>query len=229
MIRVFTGYDVRESAGWHAFAQSVIEKTSDPVAITPLGGAGGQRDGTNAFTYSRFLVPYFCNFSGFALWVDGADMLMRGDLAELWAQRCAWPAVSVVKHDYKTKHRRKYAGTEMEADNVDYPRKNWSSVIIWDCGHYMNKCLTPEYVESHDGEHLHRFLWLPDDRIGELAPEWNWLADEYGENEQAKLLHWTAGSPAFQSYRYSPHADEWRAASRQCESARWQHEEAVAA
>lgn len=214
MIRIFTGFDAREAAGWHAFAQSVIEKTSGAVSITPLGGSEGQRDGTNAFAYSRFLVPYFCEFRGFALWVDGADMLMRGDLAELWAQRCAWNAVSVVKHAYETKHARKYVGTEMESENADYPRKNWSSVMLWDCGHYLNRCLTPEYVAQHDGAHLHRLAWLPDERIGELEPEWNWLADEYGENEQAKLLHWTAGMPGFYHYRDAPHAQEWRAAVR---------------
>jgi hypothetical protein len=212
LIRVFAGYDAREAVGWHAFQQSLIEKTSEPVSLTAIGG--GQRDGSNAFTYSRFLVPYLCDFQGFALWVDGSDMLLRADLAELWATRCTWNAVSVVKHEYLTKHPRKYVGTELETDNVDYERKNWSSVILWDCGHYMNRCLTPEYVAKHDGAHLHRFAWLPDERIGVLPTQWNWLADEFGENENAKLLHWTAGIPGFYHYRDAPHADEWRDAVR---------------
>jgi hypothetical protein len=43
------------------------------------------------------------------------------------SEHCFNKAVAVVKHDYKTKHRRKYIGTPLEADNADYPRKNWSS------------------------------------------------------------------------------------------------------
>src|SRR5690606_36000298 len=94
---------------------------------------GGQRDGTNAFIYSRFLIPYLQNYKGWALFVDGADMIVKGDLAELWALRDKAKAVQVVKHDYRTKHPRKYVGTQMEADNRDYPCKNWSSVMVINC------------------------------------------------------------------------------------------------
>jgi hypothetical protein len=208
-IRLFTGFDKREAVGWHVFAQSVIEKTSEPVSIVPLSAGG--RDGSNTFTYSRFLVPYFCDFQGWAIWADGADMVLAADLSELWAFRQAWYAAQVVKHEYTTKHPRKYRGTEMESANYDYPRKNWSSLILWDCGHYMNRVLTPDFVASHDGAFLHRFGWLQDDRIGELPPVWNWLIDEYGANSRAKLLHFTAGIPSIKAYAKSPHAQLWRA------------------
>lgn len=206
--RIFTGWDVREARGWHAFAESVMEHCKQPVALIPLL-IDAQRDGTNAFTYSRFLVPHICDYSGYAIFVDGADMIVNDDLANLWEYRSGWHAVQVVKHDYKTQHSRKYVGTEMEAANADYPRKNWSSVILWDCGHYMNRCLTPEYVEKQSGAFLHRFGWLPDDRIGDLPAEWNWLADEYGVNTAARILHWTAGIPAIRAYAQSPHAQAW--------------------
>ena len=212
MIRLFCGYDEREAAGFHAFVQSVIETASEPVSIIPL--TGQQRDGTNAFTYVRFLVPYLCDFEGYAIFADGADMLMRDDIAKLWRLRVVTMPVQVVKHDYQTKHKRKYVGTEMEASNNDYPRKNWSSVIVYDCGHEANRVLTPEYVAKHDGAHLHRFGWLTDEQIGELPKDWNWLADEYGENQNAKLIHWTAGIPGFYQYRHAPHSDEWRLAVR---------------
>jgi hypothetical protein len=208
VIRLFTGWDEREAVGWHAFAQSVIERSSVPVAITPFSGQ--QRDGTNAFTYSRFLVPYLCHFSGMAIFADGVDMLCRGDLAELWELRDPWKAVQVVKHEYATRHPRKYVGTDLEAENRDYPRKNWSSLVIWNCAHFANGRLTPEYVAEQGGEHLHRFGWLEDGQIGELPAAWNWLADEYGESEGAKLLHWTAGIPGFHHYRETPHAEEWK-------------------
>ena len=208
-IRLFTGFDQREAVGWHAFTQSVIEKASAPVAITPLV-MDNQRDGSNAFTYSRFLVPWMCNFEGWAIFVDGVDMICVGDIAELAAYRPFGEAVKVVKHDYKTRNPKKYRGTVMEKDNHDYPRKNWSSVIIWDCAHFMNRCLTPEYVAESDGSFLHRFGWLPVDRIGTLPFEWNWLVDEYGANTKAKLLHFTAGIPAIPAHRDAPHAQMWQ-------------------
>lgn len=208
MIQLFTGYDPREAIGWHAFAQSVIARTSEPVNICALTDKI-DRDGSNAFTYSRFLVPYICGYQGFAIFVDGSDMIAQADLTELWEMRNGWHAVQVVKHDYKTRNARKYVGTEMECDNRDYPRKNWSSVIIWNCSHYRNRMLTPQYVAKQSGEFLHGFQWLHDDRIGEIPVEWNWLCDEYGVNTSAKLLHWTAGIPMIPSCNDSPHASDW--------------------
>lgn len=206
-IRLFAGFDDRESVGFHVFAQSVVERMGSDVSLTPLGGE--QRDGTNAFSYARFLVPYLCDFHGFAIWCDGADMLLRGDLEELMGLHQLGCALSVVKHDYEPKHARKYVGTPMEADNEAYPRKNWSSLIVWDCGHYLNRVLTPQYVAEKAGSFLHRFSWLPDDRIGELPEDWNWLCDEYGASTTAKMLHWTNGIVGFRAYRDAPHAGEW--------------------
>lgn len=211
MLRIFCGYDPREAVGFHAFVESVTRNCKSPVSITPI--YGDQRDGTNQFTYSRFLVPYFCRFNGQALWLDGADMLCLGDLNDLPAPELGM-ALSVVKHEYTTRHHKKYIGTELEAVNNDYERKNWSSLIYWDCGHYLNRILTPLFISEREGSFLHRFKWLNDDRIGELDPTWNWLADEYGENHEAKILHWTAGIPGMYHYRNSPHAERWRSSVR---------------
>lgn len=218
MLPLFIGYDPREEAGTHAFVSSVIEHATIPVAITPLSmksfGAfyrEGQRDGTNQFIFTRFLIPYLCGYRGWAVFADGADMLMRDDIAGLWAYRDMWSAVRVVKHDYKTRHPRKYVGTQMEAANEDYPRKNWTSLMLINCAHFSWRDLTPEKVASMTGPQLQRLTFIPDDRIGALPPEWNWLADEYGANPDAKLVHWTAGTPAFENYQHAPHADEFRA------------------
>lgn len=207
-MRIFTGFDQREAVGWHAFTQSVIEHTSAPFSITPLTDAA-TRDGSNAFTYSRFLIPYLCGFKGFAIFVDGADMIAPGDFSELWEMRSGWHAAQVVKHEYRTRNPRKYVGTEMECANEDYPRKNWSSVVIWNCDHYAHRALTPDFIDRHSGEYLHRFSWIPDDRIGELPKDWNWLVDEYGASTTAKLLHWTAGIPRIPEYRLAPHSHDW--------------------
>lgn len=135
-------------------------------------------------------------------------MLLRAPLKELWGLFDPSKAVQVVKHDYRTKHPRKYIGTPMEAPNADYPCKNWSSLILWNNGHRAHY-EAREKLRGFDGAYLHRFAWLQDHEIGELPMEWNWLADEYGANPQAKLLHWTAGIPGFEHYKNAPHADEW--------------------
>jgi hypothetical protein len=114
-----------------------------------------------------------------------------------------------VKHDYRTKHPRKYVGSAIEADNHDYPRKNWSSVMIMNFAHWSWRGITPEVVASVPGRYLHRFEFIADRYVGELPAEWNWLADEYGPNPDAKLLHWTAGIPAFEHYKNASHAEEW--------------------
>ena len=214
--RLYAGFDPREAAGFHAFTQSLVE-TSPGVGITPIGGEQG--DGTNNFTYARFSIMELCNWSGWAIFVDGSDMLLREDITKLWELRDKKYAVMVVKHDYQTKHPKKYIGTDMEAENKDYNRKNWSSVMLINCGHiehFKNRHGIREAIKGNDGAFLHRFAWLDDELIGDLPEEWNWLADEFGENENAKLLHWTAGIPGFYHYHHAPHAEEWRAAVRKC-------------
>lgn len=136
-------------------------------------------------------------------------MLMRGDIAELWNLRESWYGVMTVQHDYKTKHPRKYIGTELECANEDYPRKNWSSAILWDCGHYMNRCLTPDFIEQNQGSYLHRFGWLPSERIGSLPAEWNHLVGEQDYNREAKIAHFTLGIPGFEHYKLCDYSEEW--------------------
>jgi lipopolysaccharide biosynthesis glycosyltransferase len=143
-------------------------------------------------------------WKGHAIFIDG-DMIVRGDIAELWNLIDPYKDVQVVKHDYKTKMTEKYLG----AKNEDYPRKNWSSVILWNCSSFPNRRLTPEFVQHATGAELHRFSWLDNDRIGELPPEWNWLPDEYGVNLDAKLLHYTLGAPCFHEFATTTQGDEW--------------------
>jgi lipopolysaccharide biosynthesis glycosyltransferase len=191
-------------------ANSIIRHASAPVAIIPLAlnnfrdYTETHTDGSNQFIYSRFLVPHLMSYSGHAIFMDG-DMIVRGDIAELWALRQSDKDVQVVKHDYKTRMTEKYLG----AKNEDYPRKNWSSVMIFNCNNFPTRKLTPEYIQKSTGAHLHRFAWTSDDRVGELPPEWNWLPDEYGENSDAKLLHYTLGTPCFHEFATTNMADEW--------------------
>ena len=209
-IPVFVGYDPREAIAYHVCANSIIRNASCPVAIVPLAlnlfsdYTETHTDGSNQFIYSRFLVPHLMDYTGRAIFIDG-DMIVRGDIAELYDSIHLNHDVAVVKHDYQTRMTTKYLGSK----NENYPRKNWSSVIVWNCGSFPNRRLTPEFVMQATGAELHRFTWLDDARIGELPREWNWLPDEYGPNPDAKLLHYTLGTPCFHEFATTPQADEW--------------------
>lgn len=208
-IRLYCGSDQREAIGLSVFCSSVWSRASVPVSITPLTENlahlwGGQRDGSNQFIFGRFLIPYLQSWKGWAIFADGADMILQDDIAKLWALRDDWKAVQVVKHDYKTKHPIKYMG----AINEDMPRKNWSSLMLVNCSHFSWRKVTPEYVEKATGANLHRFQFINDKYIGELPIEWNWL-DEFGPNDGAKIIHMTIGLPIWEPYKHWWHSEIW--------------------
>ena len=209
-ITIVVGFDQREAIAFHTFTQSVLEKASLPVAFIPLAintinnYKETHTDKSNDFIYTRFLTPYLNNFKGWAIFADG-DMVCKSDIKELWDQRDESKAVLVVKHNYQTKSQKKYLGNI----NENYPRKNWSSLILWNCEHPKNQILTPDFISQQTGKYLHRFSWLKDYDIGDLPKEWNWLAIEYPKNNKAKLIHYTLGTPCFKDYRTSDMADIW--------------------
>lgn len=139
-----------------------MDKCSVPVSFLPLNQSiqsiysETHLDGSNKFIYTRFLTPYLMNYKGWALFVDG-DMIFLDDPAKLWNLRDDSKAVQVVKHDYQTVAKVKYLGNR----NENYPRKNWSSVVLWNCAHPANQVLTPDFIQDKPGSFLHRFLgWM---------------------------------------------------------------------
>ena len=217
MINLYFGFDNRESIGAAVFQHSVVTRSSKPVAFIPLHLDNMKQfytedhtDGSNDFIYSRFLIPHLQGYAGWAIFMDGSDMLCQADIAELWDLRDPWgKAVQVVKHDYTTKSERKYIGTDMESKNEDYPRKNWSSVMLINCGHYAWRQVTPEFVQRSSGSTLHRFEFMKDDDIGELPKEWNHIVTEQAPNQTAKLVHFSLGLPVFKHYSHCEFSDEW--------------------
>jgi lipopolysaccharide biosynthesis glycosyltransferase len=216
-MKLFVGYDPKEAAAYHVFTQSVIEKASIPVSFHPLapnmlGAFDGKRDGSNAFTFSRFLVPHLTDYNGWAAYFDG-DMVCDVDIANLkdYSAQHFDKAVAVVKHDYHTKHPRKYIGSSMESPNSDYPSKNNSSVILWNCSHYANRALKPNYIASQAPSFLHRFEWLEDKQIGEIPPDWNHLVGEYPPASPS-LYHYTLGIPGIKYYANDHGSWKWHAA-----------------
>ncbi len=209
-INIVVGFDQREAIAYHTFTQSIIEKSSIPVFFMPLAVntlkdyKETHRDRSNDFIYSRFLTPYLNNFTGWAIFADG-DMICQSDIKELWDLRDESKALLVVKHNYQTKKSIKYLGNI----NENYPRKNWSSLILWNCAHPIHRTLTPEFIANQSGKFLHRFSWLDDQDIGELPIEWNWLAVEYPVNTKAKIIHYTLGTPCFKDYRDTDMSENW--------------------
>ena len=209
-ITVVVGFDQREAIAYHSFCQSILEKSTIPVQFIPLAINSlyfyneNHNDGSNNFIYSRFLTPYICDFKGFAVYADG-DMICNADISELAVLFDRTKAVQLVKHDYKTKRSIKYFGNE----NKNYPRKNWSSMVVFNCQHPANRVLTPQFIQEHDGAFLHRFQWLQDEEIGELDSTWNYLAIEYKPRKDAKLIHYTLGTPCLVDFKEAEMSDIW--------------------
>jgi hypothetical protein len=215
VIRICIGYDPKESVAWHTLSHSILSRSSRPVAFVPINlknltdcyARARDPKQSNEFSFSRFLVPFLCGYQGHALYLD-CDMLFRCDIAELWGVINSQPgkAVYVVKHDYQPTASTKY----LNNIQYSYPRKNWSSVVLWDCAHASNKVVTPEYVNRASPMELHRFMWLDDSDLGDLDIRWNWLVGEYQcPPEDVKNVHWTLGGPYFEEYSNSDFAAEW--------------------
>jgi hypothetical protein len=190
-LRIFIGYDPRQVLSYTALAQSIIAHSSEPVAITPLvlETLPIKRAGLTPFTFSRFLVPWLCNYEGWALFLD-ADIALRDDVAKLFAMKDESKAVMVSKNKM---------------------RFEWASVMLFNCA--KCKVLTPDYVGTANG--LHGIEWAPEEEIGELPGEWNNLVGYDPPNPDAKLIHYTQGIPAWPETKDSEHADAWFKAARQ--------------
>lgn len=155
---------------------------------------------------ARFLVPFLAK-TGWALFLD-SDVMVKKNLTNLFSLARPDKAVMCVKHDYVPTE-----GVKMDGQSqVAYERKNWSSVVLWNCDHPANKRLTVEMVNGLPGRDLHRFCWLADDEIGELPPEWNYLVGISDLNGKSPaIVHFTKGLPDMQGYEYQEYADEWKA------------------
>lgn len=213
-ITVFIGYDGVEAAAFSVLAHSIHTRASEPVAIAPVMlsqlAQVYKREpnplASTEFSFSRFLVPYLCDYRGWAVFMD-CDMLARDDIARLWGLRDERYAVQVVKHVHLPKEETKFLG----AVQTRYEKKNWSSVMLMNCA----KCaaLTPEFVNTATGLELHQFKWLEGDHlIGEIPSAWNHLVGYDPPRPDASLVHFTIGGPYFAEYAGCEYAEEWRAA-----------------
>ena len=220
MSKIFVGYDTREDIAYQV-CEYQIKKLSPKFEVFPLvlkdlreqGLYWRDEDklGSTEFTFSRFLIPELMGYKGWALFCD-CDILFIDDLSKLFAQVDDKYAVMCVQHDYTPKPGLKMDGKEQTI----YPRKNWSSLVLWNCSHPSNKIVTKEYVNDPEttGKILHRFSWLKDEEIGAISHVWNWLVGWYEEPEDGAPagIHYTEGGPWFRDYRNCEYSDQWKIA-----------------
>ena len=166
----------------------------DPISLAPM---------STEFAISRFLVPHLMK-SGWALYMD-CDVLIRHNVSPLFYLMDESKAVYVVKHNYIPPGAKKMDGREQWV----YGRKNWSSVMLFNCDHPANRALTLEMINTRPGRDLHQFCWLKDEDIGEISPEWNYLVGHTKDVPDPTIVHFTEGGPWLPKYADCEYADEW--------------------
>jgi hypothetical protein len=221
MNRIYIGYDRREHDAYIVARNSIERRSSVPVLIQPLiaeqfGFAPPvMRNGqmwdlesdapqSTEFARSRFVIPKIQK-EGFALFID-CDFLCLTDIKELFDLADPKYAVQVVKHEYEVKESIKMDGQAQ----TSYPRKNWSSAVLWNCSHKAHLRLTDSRLHWWAGRKLHGFEWLQDEEIGELPAAWNVLVDVQTV-AQPKMLHFTLGTPNLIGYENCGYSNLWRA------------------
>lgn len=216
MLRIFIGYDDNERIAYHVLSHSIQRRASIPISITPLNRATltavfdrprGEYESTD-FSISRFIVPYLCDFEGWAVFMD-CDMVCLGDVAELASYMSLMEkygtAVRCVQHDYTPKSDTKF----LHQKQTTYEKKNWSSMML--LNNVLCRKLTPEYVNQAPGLALHRFEWVSQDKVRKMPKEWNVLIGEENQAsiDDAKLIHFTNGGPWFPEYKNCEGANLW--------------------
>ncbi len=212
IIPIFIGYDYRERAATNVLIDTLYQRSSYPLSITPLvrsqlikqkfHNRRNDKMQSTEFSFTRFLVPYLMNYEGWAIFMD-CDMLCKADIKELWDQRDNKYSLLCVKHDHQPTEEKKFQGEKQ----TSYPKKNWSSLMLMNCK--KCKALTVDYVNRSSGLDLHRFNWLEnEEEVGQIKGDgWNQLLtnDDHKDYSldkiESKLVHWTIGGPWFKDQR----------------------------
>lgn len=221
-LEVFIGWDSREEAACRVAERTLWQRSTlmprwlrlDRLVASGLFWRLSDRRGgvydliSNApnstdFAISRFLVPILCH-SGWALFTD-ADVVFMRDVHQLLELADDRYAVMVVKHQHKPSTTEKMDGRVQ----LPYARKNWSSVMLWNCSHPANLRLTLHDVNTRTGLALHQLYWLNDSEIGELPREWNWLVGEQEKPDDIAIAHFTLGCPALEGWVPREHDEIW--------------------
>ena len=158
------------------------------------------------FAFARFFTPFISEYNGVSIFCDG-DFLFIDSIDNLLDLYDPKFALQCCKHQYKPTNLTKMDGKRQSI----YPRKNWSSLMIFNNEHPKNKTLNPETINNQSGAFLHRFKWLEDSEIGDIPIEWNWLVGYYKEKGsfKPKALHFTDGGPWLEEYKDCEFSKVW--------------------
>lgn len=229
--QIFIGWDPHESMAYEVAVAS-LRRTSPAHICIPLDLTDLRRQGlytrptqvvdghlfdvysqapmSTEHAISRFFLPFLCQHEGWALFVDG-DVLFRADVRDLFALAEDRYAVMCVQHLPLHNEGVKKDGVPQLA----YPRKNWSSVMLFNCAHPAHTQLTLNTLNTWPGRDLHAFRWLDDDVIGALPARWNYLVGVTPRIPDAAIVHFTLGTPNLPDHARDSFADEWYAMARQ--------------
>lgn len=213
-LKVFVGYDSREDIAWQVCRQSLLRHASRDLEIYPIRQSTVRELGlytrtpdaaSTEFSLTRFLTPFLAGTEGYALFVD-CDFLFTRDVYSVFDELQSDKAVHVVQHNYSPSN-----AIKMDAQaQAAYPRKNWSSFMLFDCAHSDVRALTPSLVNTSTPQHLHRFGWTDDMLVGELPRTWNFLVGEFAPADVLPTaIHFTNGGPWFSNYQTVDYAAEW--------------------
>jgi len=215
--KIYVGYDSREEIAWQVCRHSIRRHARADIGVHPLRqdtlrelGLYTRPADTRAsteFSLTRFLTPYLADTAGWSLFMD-CDFLLTTDIGAVFDGLDADKAVYVVKHDYVPANQQKMDGRLQSA----YPRKNWSSFVLFNGANEHVRALTPSVVNTAEPSYLHRFEWVPDDDlIGGLSLDWNFLEGEYPVPATVpRAIHFTNGGPWFEEWSNVSYADLWR-------------------
>jgi hypothetical protein len=210
--RVYIGWDPRQEDAYRVCSGSILRRGKAevfPLVQGDLRASGLYSRPVDAlaateFSLTRFLTPHLAQ-RGFALFVD-CDFLFLTDINRVFDEVDPSKALSVVKHDYTPREATKMDGRPQYL----YPRKNWSSFMVFNCDHPKVQALTPDVVNRATPGYLHQAQWLSDDDIGGLDIGWNYLEGWYPPGyRNIHAIHYTRGGPWFEDYRNCDFAEEW--------------------
>lgn len=214
--KIFVGYDSREDIAWQVCRHSLIRHSGAALKIIPLRQTALREldlyarphDETSSteFSLTRFLTPFLAHEEDWVLFCD-CDFLFTRDVHEVLDGLDTTKAVYVVPHDYTPANHIKMDGKQQTV----YPRKNWSSFMLFNCAHPDVRALTPAVVNTAAPAYLHRLEWIRDQNdIGTLDLEWNFLEGEYPKPvETPAAIHYTNGGPWFSQWQNVDFADLW--------------------
>lgn len=212
-VKLFIGHDSKQSSIADTCRLSIKDYSNIAIETIHLNSVESnglfwreQAIGSTEFAFTRFLTPYLKGFYGYAIFCD-SDFIWKCDPLELLDVIDISKAVSVVKHNIQPEQIKPF---KMDGQKQSwYPRKNWSSLMVFNCDHPFTKRLTPQVVSESPAGYLHEFSWCDDKNIGSIPHTYNYLVGYYNDETNPKAIHYTDGGPWHPGYENVEFADDW--------------------